>query len=229
MSAVTTRARDTARRAAFLVATRVWDRPTLVLPAARRFGHGVVVDDRTDLVVEGFPRSGNSLAVAAIAAAQPEPIRVAHHLHAPAHVLEAVRRRKPVLLAIREPRAAADALVESKPFLTPGDAVAAWVRFHEPLVPVVDSIVVATFDAIHEELAGVVERVNERFGRTFAAPDAAALERAQPEIERSFRERTGPGVPLIGRTAGGERRRTAAPAASAERAARLFERLTRSR
>jgi hypothetical protein len=225
--------RDAALRAAFALASRAWAYPAVVLPAARWFGHGVVVDDRTDLVVEGFPRSGNSLAVAAIGLAQAEPIRIAHHVHAPAHVLEAVRRSTPVLLAIREPGAAADALVESKPFLTRGDALAAWLRFHEPLLSAADSIVVATFEAIHEDLAGVVERVNERFGTTFVAPDAATLERAQPEIERSFRERAGPGVPLIGRTAGPSEPPGPAPPASTpappNRAVRLFDRLTRSR
>jgi len=225
--------RDAARRAAFALASRAWAYPTVVLPAARRFGHGVVVDDGTDLVVEGFPRSGNSLAVAAIGLAQPAPIRIAHHVHAPAHVLEAVRRHTPVLIAIREPGAAADALVESKPFLTRRDALAAWVRFHEPLLPVADSIVVATFETIHEDLARVVERLNERFGTGFAPPDASTLERAQPEIERAFRERTGPGVPLIGRTVAPSEPRGPAPPAStpapSDRAVRLFDRLTRPR
>jgi hypothetical protein len=171
-----------------------------VLPAARRVHHGVVVDGTTELVVEGFARSGNSLAVAAIAAAQPGPMRIAHHVHAPAHVLEAVRLRRPVLLVIREPADAAIALVESKPFLTPDAALRGWVRFHEPLVRVRDRIVVATFEQVHEDLASVVERLNERFGTTLVPPSAGT----PVDPERYFAEREGRGLPLIGRTGTGD-------------------------
>jgi hypothetical protein len=190
--------RDVARRAAFILATHVWAVPGAVLPIARRLGRGVVIDDSTDLVIEGFPRSGNTLAVAAIGAAQPDGVHIAHHVHAPAHVLEAVRRSVPTLVVIREPGAAADALVESKPFLTRRDARSAYVRFHEPVVRVADRIVVATFEQIHEDLAAIVERLNARFATSFVAPPSDAVTAAAPEVERLQRERTRPGLPLIG-------------------------------
>ncbi len=194
------RAADLARRAMYEAATLGWSSRAIVLPAARQVRHGVVVDGTTDLVVEGFARSGNSLAVAAIAAAQPGPIRIAHHVHAPAHVLEAVRLRRPVLLVIREPAYAAIALVESKPFLTPNDAVRGWARFHEPLLRVRSRLVVATFEQVHEDLASVVERVNERFGTGLVPPGAADVAAATDDAGSYFAEREGRGLPLIGRT-----------------------------
>ncbi len=193
------RATDLARRVTDEAATLGWSSRAVVLPMARRLDHGVVVGGATDLVVEGFARSGNSLAVAAIAAAQREPIRIAHHVHAPAHVLEAVRLRRPVLLVIREPADAAVALVESKPFLTAEAALRGWVRFHEPLVRVRGRIVVATFEHVHEDLASAVERLNERFGTTLVPPAAGAA----VDPERYFDERTGHGLPMIGRTGSG--------------------------
>jgi hypothetical protein len=150
--------------------------------------------------VEGFARSGNSLAVAVITAAQPRSIRIAHHVHAPAHILEAVRLRRPVLLMIREPADAALALVESKPFLTSNDALRGWIRFHEPLVRVRPRIVVATFEQVHEDLASVVERLNDRFGTAFTLPGAADIVAATDDAERYFEARDGRGLPLIGRT-----------------------------
>jgi hypothetical protein len=135
-----------------------------------------------------------------------------------------------VLLAIREPDTAADALLESKPFLSRRDALAAWVRFHRPLAPVAGAIVVATFEQILEDLADAVVRLNARFRTTLVPPDAGAVERAAPDIERAFRERTGRGLPLIGRTtdAATEARRdvpTDAAAALERRALALYERL----
>ena len=200
-----------------------WRSPAIVLPVSRRLAHGVVVDPVTDLVVEGFARSGNSLAVAAIAAAQPRPIRIAHHVHAPAHVLEAVRLRRPVLLVIREPADAAVAVVASKPFLTLDAALRGWIRFHEPLVRVRNRIVVATFEQVHEDLASVVVRLNERFGTTLATPSE---DDAEADLQAYFAEREGRGIPLIGRTtAGASRDRPARPSRTfLERANELSER-----
>ena len=43
----------------------------------------------TELVIEAFPRSANTFATVAFQLSQPAPVRVAHHLHAPAQVTEA--------------------------------------------------------------------------------------------------------------------------------------------
>src|SRR5262245_65181203 len=72
--------------------------PALYLPLARGFrraydGSRKTVGPETELVIEGFPRCGNSFAVAAFSLAQPRPVRIAHHLHAPAQVIAGTRRR----------------------------------------------------------------------------------------------------------------------------------------
>ena len=56
----------------------------------RRKYRGLLVDGGTQMVIEGFPRSGNTFAVFAFRHAQRRDIRVAHHLHAPAQVIRAV-------------------------------------------------------------------------------------------------------------------------------------------
>jgi hypothetical protein len=49
--------------------------PSVAIPIARRRGHGVVVDAGTDVVIEGYPRSANSFAVAAFDMPQARPLR----------------------------------------------------------------------------------------------------------------------------------------------------------
>lgn len=219
------RAVDLARRATYEAATLGWRSPAIVLGASRALKHGVVVDDDTDLVIEGFARSGNSLAVAAIRDAQSSPIRIAHHVHAPAHVLEAVRRRTPTLVVIRQPRDAAAALVESKPFLSLDAALRGWTRFYEPLVPVRERVVVATWEQVHTDLGGVVERVNARFGISLTAPSADIVASADPSTARVGE---GHGVPMIGRTEGsGGPPGGVASERLLERAAAVFRQLTR--
>ena len=59
------------------------------------------------VVIEGFPRSGNSFARRAFIMAQDETFdvtRIAHHLHVPAQVIRAARWRIPTLVLIRRPK-----------------------------------------------------------------------------------------------------------------------------
>jgi len=189
-----------ARRAAYGLMTSLAAR-SLVLAGARLVGHGVVAGPGTELVVEGFPRSGNSLAVAAIAAAQPRPLRIAHHTHAPANVLRALRLGLPTLVVVRDPDEAAVELVLAKPFLSLREALRGYARFHEPLLARREGFVVATSPEVHTDLAGVVRRINERFGTRFAEPGEDALRAAGDGIAAYWAGRRGPGLPGVGRTA----------------------------
>ncbi|MFB3739559.1 MAG: hypothetical protein ACE14W_11430 [Candidatus Velamenicoccus archaeovorus] len=174
--------------------------PRVALPAARLLGHGEPLDGRTQLVVEGYPRSSNTLAVALIAAAQPGGVRIAHHIHAPAHVLEAVRRGLPVLVLIRAPAEAAVELVLTKPALSLRQALRGWLRFYGPLLPHRSSFVVARSDEIPDALPDVVERLNARFGLSLRPPGADEARAAEAAMGAYWEGRSGPGLPLVGRT-----------------------------
>ena len=82
--------RNTANRLLYEGKTILARSPTLALPVARLRGHGEPFDPGVDIVIEGFPRSANSVAVHAFRVAQDRPVRIAHHLHAPAQVIAAV-------------------------------------------------------------------------------------------------------------------------------------------
>ena len=177
------------------------EHPVLALPAARWTGHGVVLDGRTDIVIEGYPRSANGFAVAAFCLAQPRPVRVGHHTHAPAHVIAAVRRGVPALVLARDPDDAVVEWVGVMPFLSARQALRAYVRFYEPLLPYRDRFVVGTFDQVNGDFGSVIRRVNERFGTSFREFQHTEedLRKVDEEIERSRTGRAGPGLPVIGR------------------------------
>ena len=144
--------------------------PAIYLPYARwRFrGTGVgVVDDHTEVVIEGFGRSGNTFAVDAFQAAQSRPVAIAHHTHAAAQVIEAARRRLPTLLLVREPEAATLSHmifrdIDARPVL------ASWVRYHERVLPYRDRILVRRFEEVTTDFGAVIRELNERFGTEFA-------------------------------------------------------------
>jgi hypothetical protein len=142
--------------------------PVVALPIERALHRGEVVDDRTDIVIEGAPSSANSFAVAAFRAAQePRTTRIAHHTHAPAQIIRAERLCVPALVLIREPEEAVLSLVVRTRSLTPVVALRAWVGFYESLLPHRESFVVGTFHDVVSDFGAVTRRVNERFGRAF--------------------------------------------------------------
>jgi hypothetical protein len=146
--------------------------PALAMPAARLRRHGVLVSSAgVEILIEGYPRSANSFTVAAFARAQGWPGsgggRIAHHTHASAHVIEAVRRKVPSIVLIRDPAEAVLEFVLIKPDLTIRQALRGYLRFYEPLVPLSDGFVTARFEEATTDLGSVIERVNDRFGTTF--------------------------------------------------------------
>lgn len=197
--------------------------PRLALRAARARGHGVVVTPTTDIVIEGYPRSGNSLAFASLLAAQSASIRIAHHTHAPANVIAGVEAGIPVLVLIRAPEDAVVALVLIKPDLTVVQAMRGYRRFYEPLLPYRDRIVVSRSEDVIDGIEGSVDRINQRFGTSFDAPEVTADSRSARDelIERYWRDRAGPGLPLLGRTDRGPSEGLSDDVASRARAAYL--------
>jgi hypothetical protein len=224
--------------------TRLGRYPAVALPLLRaRRGDGFLapIRDETEVVIDGFPRSGNTFAVAAFHFAQlPRDVKIAHHVHLPAQLLSAVRLGLPAAVLVREPEDCVLSLVVREPALGVGGALRGWVRFHEPLVSVRDRIVVATFEEATTDVAGIVRRLNERFGTRFrpfdATPDNLAAVAAL--IERGDRNtfgtdegvRRGGGLPGEGREELKEELRAAYRAPELERsrsrAGDLFRELT---
>jgi len=126
------------------------------------------IGPETEIVIEGFPRSGNTFAVAAFHEAQlPHDVQIAHHAHAPAQLLEAVREGLPALLMLREPEDAVVSLVVRAPAIGVPAALRGWLRFHRPLLPIAGALAVGTFAQLTTDLGAVVRRINERFGTRF--------------------------------------------------------------
>jgi hypothetical protein len=155
------------RRARHIVRTRATEHPAVYLPFARRKYPGPspeVIGADTELVVDGYTRSASTFAVYALQMAQQRPVRLAHHLHAPAQFIAAGNRGVPALLLIREPRGAILSQVVREPGVAMRDALAAYVRFHECLLPYRDCFVVGEFETVTHDFGSVVSRLNDRFG-----------------------------------------------------------------
>jgi hypothetical protein len=137
------------------------------LPFARRKYPGPspeVLSAPTELVIDGYTRSASTFAVYALQLAQERPVRLAHHLHAPAQLIAAARSGVPTLLVIREPRGAILSQLVREPGVAMRDALVAYIRFHDCLRVYRDRVVVGEFENVTHDFGSVIGRLNDRFG-----------------------------------------------------------------
>lgn len=154
-----------ARHAARRVITRY---PELYLPIARRrHPQGVIAED-TQLVIDGFTRSAVTFALVAFQVAQNGHVRVAHHLHSPAQLIQATRRGIPGLVPIRPPQDTVLSAMSREPTVSVGQWLRSYVAFYRRMLDVSDDLVFARFDSVTTDLGAVTGEVNARFGTSFA-------------------------------------------------------------
>jgi len=124
----------------------------------------------TQLVIEGFPRSGNSFARRAFVLAQNESsgkTRIAHHLHVPAQVVRAARWQIPTLVVIRRPRDAVLSFALWDP-ISVDQALRYYVSFYETVEKYRDAYVLGLFEEITQDFGQVIKRINDKFGTAFS-------------------------------------------------------------
>jgi hypothetical protein len=146
--------------------------PRVFLPFARRRfgldydGMPLVIRTGTEAVIEGYPRSGNTFAVAAFRLAQERPVQLAHHVHAPAQVLEGLRLGLPVAVLIRRPE---DAVLSSviRARIDIERALNMYIRFYARILPCRQQIVIAPFPTVVSDFGSVIRSMNDRFGTSF--------------------------------------------------------------
>lgn len=151
------------------------------------------LSDATQLVIEGMPRSGNTFAFFAIKHAEAQEgrdIQLSSHVHTPSAVRAAIGARFPTVVVIRRPLDAVVSLLIAAPHVRFAEAIDEWVHHHREILPYHDRFVVATFDQVTTDFGAVTERINDRFGTTFAryVPSAETDEAVFAAINRNHLE-----------------------------------------
>jgi hypothetical protein len=144
--------------------------PSLFYPLhALRHGGRVpeAVARDTELVIEGFPRSGNTFALLGFRLAQGREVKTADHLHVPAQIVRAAEWGIPACVVIRDPEAVVRSLVVKYPYLEPRHVLLGYASFYERCLPLRDKFVAATFEQATCDLGAVIDRINARFGTAF--------------------------------------------------------------
>jgi hypothetical protein len=166
-----------------LVRTRISEHPALYLPIARRKYPGTsrlllarrrypgtspeVVSSDTELVIDGYTRCATTFAVYAFQLVQDRPVRLAHHLHAPAQLIAAAKMGIPVLGLVREPQETIISQLVREPRISLRGALIAYARFYSCLLPYRSRMVVGEFEEVTQNFGSVIRRLNDRFGTSF--------------------------------------------------------------
>lgn len=152
------------------------------------------VSGRTELVIEGYPRSGNTFAAHAFQYAQGRTLSIANRCHAPAQVMEAVHRSIPCLLLIRQPvDSAISSFVYIDGKLTPEFLLHHYLKFYRTLDSLLDQVVVASFDQVKNDFGHVIFRLNSRYGTDYelfenTPENVDAVFESIDKFDREFRQ-----------------------------------------
>jgi hypothetical protein len=123
---------------------------------------------RTSIVIEGFPRSGNTFSVAAFMVANGPDHHIGRHLHGAPHVLRAARMELPTVVLIREPRSAVLSYLIRRDTLFADDALLEYLDFYRTALRARGAFVVGLFDQVVSDFGAITDQVNTRFGTSFA-------------------------------------------------------------
>lgn len=129
------------------------------------------VTHETEVLITGLYRSGNSFSVNALRLAQDRPIRIAHHEYPTPQIVGAANMGIPALLLIRDPDDVAVSRVVSHPPITLRHALIDYIQCYRGVLPYSAHYVVADFAQVTSDFGEVIERLNDRFGTSFAKFD----------------------------------------------------------
>jgi len=134
------------------------------------------------LVIEGYPRSANTFAYCAFKFVNPN-VKIAHHLHLPFQIIQAVKLNIPAIVLIREPKDAIISRMIRNPYLSNKSYIIEYIKFYKALLKHKDKIVVARFADIINNFPTIIEKTNKKFKTDFNI-----FEQSNENIKKIFHE-----------------------------------------
>ena len=118
------------------------------------------------LVIDGFPRCGNTFATHAFMLANPE-VCVGHHFHAPSIFKYSVRNKIPSLCIFRDPL---NCIISNKiyyPKKTLATIQAEYISYYQVILKLPNQVVLSDFETTTSDFGRVIDAVNNKFDTRF--------------------------------------------------------------
>ena len=140
------------------------------------FFRSLAADSRTQLVIEGFPRSANTYCVFAFQHIQPVKIKIAHHFHVPCQILRGIELNLPILLLIRNPKDVAISHSVYFPNVSIEQILRQYIDYYDFLYNYQSAYFIAHFEDVINDFESIVHGLNLKFGTNFAGRKLSAQE-----------------------------------------------------
>ena len=126
----------------------------------------IIVNQKTDLMIEGYPRSANTFCVAALQYMNNDSIRIARHRHETGHFIYATKLNIPVLILIRQPKDAISSFIIREQVSTKF-AIKYYNSYYSTVLKYISCIQIGPFDIAVNRYDLLVEKVNTKFNTSF--------------------------------------------------------------
>lgn len=133
----------------------------------RQTNKKILVNKKTDIVIEGFWRSGNHFAVHAFLFSQKKQMVVAHHFHASAQIKMAVKLNIPAIILIRNPYDCIASSLVFDPNKNPLFFIKYYKVFYSSLETIKHKCIVSDFKNTTENFDKIIELVNRKYNSDF--------------------------------------------------------------
>ncbi|WP_170518243.1 hypothetical protein [Ruegeria atlantica] len=146
------------------------DKPILFAAAATlrnaQLGRHIWVTPKSDLVIEGYPRSANTYLHRIVRAAGPKGLRIANHVHRPQQISMAVRYGIPCFILFRHPLDCIASYLVREPDLEVADSLKQYIGFAQTTLAhnSAPQIHIVTFDGVIEDAANISSAILQKIG-----------------------------------------------------------------
>jgi len=121
------------------------------------------INQNTDIIVEGFPRSGNSFLVFYLKKISKNKINIASHTHHPAHVMKGYKEKKTIIIVIREPIDAVVSLfIFYKKKIKFELLIDEYISFYNRIFKYKDEFIILNFETIIKNPKKVINIINSK-------------------------------------------------------------------
>jgi hypothetical protein len=94
-------------------------------------------------------------------------VNIAHHLHIPAQIIQAVQWNIPTLVLIRDPKNAVASMVLREPEMSVLQGLKNYIFFYESISILQKGFVVAIFEDVIRDYSQIINSLNMRFSTNF--------------------------------------------------------------
>lgn len=126
-----------------------------------------VTSKKTDIVIEGYPRSANTFTYVAFKSSQKQNYEIAHHVHGISQIIIAIKYGIPTIVLIRKPIEAISSRLVRQPSLEPKIAYQDYINYYNRLLSFTDKFVIGEFNEVIKDFNQTIQKVNLKYGTKF--------------------------------------------------------------